>query len=303
MLAIAPIMVAESKLATTDATLAFWLVGCQFCLWELARRPSQDLAGLFWVCLSLAILTKGPIGPVFLLAVGGRGLVVGLAGRTGLEAAPFAAGLARLCDLDAALVSGRSPWSSRGEFLRFAVGNADRPARPPARWKSTAGFPGYYLVCLAAGLLSLVGARSGGGLGGLDPAEDRSRAWLSAGLGDRAAGLLLECFQTKLIHYYLPAFPACALLVAWLVETVAAEEVSLRRWPLGRLGLGLLVGIGLAGTVGLLAAAVTRARAAAAAAGDRCPLMLGAGTLAGMLWFHAGRDPASGPGTGRRPGP
>ena len=29
--------------------------------------------------------------------------------------------------------------------------------------------------------------------------------------------ILLECFQTKLIHYYLPAFPACALLVAWLI--------------------------------------------------------------------------------------
>ena len=41
MLAVSPIMVAESKLATTDATLAFWLVGCQFCLCELARRPSR----------------------------------------------------------------------------------------------------------------------------------------------------------------------------------------------------------------------------------------------------------------------
>src|SRR5262249_42177228 len=29
MIAVAPIMVAESKLATTDATLTFWLVGCQ----------------------------------------------------------------------------------------------------------------------------------------------------------------------------------------------------------------------------------------------------------------------------------
>ena len=32
MLAVSPIIVAESKLATTDATLTLWLVGCQFCL-------------------------------------------------------------------------------------------------------------------------------------------------------------------------------------------------------------------------------------------------------------------------------
>jgi 4-amino-4-deoxy-L-arabinose transferase-like glycosyltransferase len=67
--------------------------------------------------------------------------------------------------------------------------------------------------------------------------------------------LLLECFRTKLIHYYLPAFPACALLVTWLVLAVSAEGVNLRRWPLGRLGLALLVGIGLAGTVTLVAGA------------------------------------------------
>ena len=39
MLAASPIMVAESKLATTDATLTLWLVGCQYCLRELAVRP------------------------------------------------------------------------------------------------------------------------------------------------------------------------------------------------------------------------------------------------------------------------
>ena len=62
ILATAPIVVAESKLATTDATLAFFLFGCQFCLWELGKRSSRGLAGLFWVCLSLSILVKGPVG-------------------------------------------------------------------------------------------------------------------------------------------------------------------------------------------------------------------------------------------------
>src|SRR3954469_3995665 len=40
MLAVAPVAVAESKLATTDATLALWLVGWQCCLWDVARWPA-----------------------------------------------------------------------------------------------------------------------------------------------------------------------------------------------------------------------------------------------------------------------
>src|SRR4051812_41509064 len=44
MLTTAPIMVIESKLATTDATLALLLVGAQFCLWELSRGPSKRYA-------------------------------------------------------------------------------------------------------------------------------------------------------------------------------------------------------------------------------------------------------------------
>ena len=39
------IMVAESKLATTDATLTLWLVGCLFCLRELALKPSRATGG------------------------------------------------------------------------------------------------------------------------------------------------------------------------------------------------------------------------------------------------------------------
>src|SRR4051812_34299346 len=56
ILATAPIWVVESKLATTDATLTFFLVACQFCLWELGRAPSRKIAALFWVSLALALL-------------------------------------------------------------------------------------------------------------------------------------------------------------------------------------------------------------------------------------------------------
>src|SRR3954471_297043 len=68
ILATSPIVVAESKMATTDATLMFWVVGCQFALWELSRRDSRRAAAAFWASLGLAILTKSPAGPVLIAA-------------------------------------------------------------------------------------------------------------------------------------------------------------------------------------------------------------------------------------------
>ena len=73
--------------------------------------------------------------------------------------------------------------------------------------------------------------------------------------GSSARSILLECFRTKLIHYYLPAFPSCALLVAWLILALAAEGINIRRRPLGRLSLGMLAGIGLALAAILIAGA------------------------------------------------
>ena len=99
--------------------------------------------------------------------------------------------------------------------------------------------------------------------------------------------LLLECFRTKLIHYYLPAFPACALLVTWLVRAVSTEAVNVRRWPLGRSGLALLVGIGLVAT------ALPVTGAAMIRGGFAPPLLLvaalvAAGTLISVSWFQQG---------------
>src|SRR6185437_8173446 len=64
--------------------------------------------------------------------------------------------------------------------------------------------------------------------------------------------LVLECSQTKLIHYYLPCFPACSLLVAWLVVEISRRGAALRDWPLGGLGMRLVGAMGLLATVGLL---------------------------------------------------
>ena len=70
--------------------------------------------------------------------------------------------------------------------------------------------------------------------------------------------------------------------------SVAAEGVNIRRRPLGRLAMALLVGIGLVGSRALVAGAtlVTRQPSAAAAHGLRSSLA--AGTLAAMSFFQQG---------------
>jgi 4-amino-4-deoxy-L-arabinose transferase-like glycosyltransferase len=252
MLTTAPVMVIESKLATTDATLALLLTGGQFCLWELSRRPSRRLAAAFWVLMALATLTKGPVGLALIATAGlaswwwgGPGVVWSrLHWRCGvplflLVAAPWFVAVG---------------WLSHGEFFRFALGK-QMAGRLASGVEQHRGFPGYYLAT------SLVTFHPWSAL--LPPAiyaawsRRRSSPVFGFLLGWVVGPLvLLECVQTKLIHYYLPAYPACALLAGWLTVEVIGDEANLRRWPLGRLGVNLLGGVGIGLAVAFVAAAV-----------------------------------------------
>ena len=241
VLATAPIMLIESKLATTDATLAFWFVGGQFCLWELSQRPSRRVAAVFWLLLALGILTKGPV-PAALLAASGL-VSWWWGGPTACwKRLEWRRGLILL-----AVVT--LPWFvaigivSRGDFYRVAVG-FHIIQRVTSGIEEHGGFPGYYVVLSLLTFYpwsALLPAALYGGWSRRrsDPAFGFLLGWIVGPL------IFLELVRTKLIHYYLPAYPACALLVAWLVVTLIREEVTLRRWPLGRLGLGLLNSIGI----------------------------------------------------------
>jgi 4-amino-4-deoxy-L-arabinose transferase-like glycosyltransferase len=283
ILATAPIAAAESKLATTDATLALWLLGCQGCLWVLGQRSSRTAAALFWIFLSLATLTKGPVGPALIAA---SSLVAWWWGwpSSAWKRLHWRWGLAGFAIVTA-------PWfvvmslATGGEFLRFAVGR-QIIHRVASDMEAHGGFPGYYPVVSLLAFYpwsalvpaALVGAwqrrKSDPNLGFL-------LGWVIGPL------LLLECFRTKLIHYYLPAFPACALLTAWLVLRVAAEGVNIRRKLLGRLAIALLVGIGLVGIV-LLGAAATMVEREFVPPMLLLAAVLAAGTLFGMSFFQQG---------------
>jgi 4-amino-4-deoxy-L-arabinose transferase-like glycosyltransferase len=142
MLATAPIMVAESKLATTDATLTFFVVGCQFALSELSWRPSWRAAA-FWIGLGLAVLTKSPAGPVLIAAAAAAswwwGGPTACWRRLHWRWGPL---------LGAAIVV---PWHaaillrSRGAYYDVAVGY-HIIQRATTGIEDHGGFPGYYVV-------------------------------------------------------------------------------------------------------------------------------------------------------------
>lgn len=253
VLATAPIMVVESKLATTDATLTVLVVACQLALWELSQRSSRWMAGLFWSALGLAVLTKSPAGPVLIGASavaswwwgGPTAFWRRLHWRWGLP-------------LAAAIVV---PWNvaimvrSHGAYYGVAVGY-HIIQRATSGIEQHGGFPGYYVVI---GFLTFFPWSA------LVPAAFAA-AWTRRREDPRAGFLtgwligplvLLECVRTKLIHYYLPAIPAAALLVGWFVARVLDDPArsAIRDWKLGRFGCRAIGGVGATTAIGLALAA------------------------------------------------
>jgi 4-amino-4-deoxy-L-arabinose transferase-like glycosyltransferase len=251
MMACAPIAVAEAKMATTDATLACFVVAGQVLVWRLARGPSLPAALGLWVMMALAVLTKGPVGPAMIACAGLVSWWWGGPTACWRRLRPSWG-----VPLFLAVVL---PWFvaigvlTQGEFFRFAVG--DQLVTRAARGVEQHGaFPGYYVVTMlgcfhpwsslvpAALLAAWKGRRERPELGFL-------LGWVVG------PWLLLECVQTKLVHYYLPSLPGAALLVAWFIGEVVAGGVSVRRGRFGRLAMGLLGGTALVATVGLVALA------------------------------------------------
>ena len=283
MLATAPIMVAESKLATTDAALLFFLTASQFALWELSRAASRRWAAVFWVAMALATLTKGPVGPLLIAA---SALVSVLWGgpRAWWGRLHWVWGLLGFLAIAA-------PWYvaigiiSEGEFYRISMGK-HVIHRMTTGMETHGGFPGYYLVgsllgfypwsvLMPAGLLAAWSRRKS------DPAIGFAAGWIVGPF------VVLELIRTKLIHYYLPAYAGWALLSAWLVVEVARSEANLRRWPLGRLAISLFVGLGLGLAIGLLAGA-TLAGGGLRFACVATALTIGGGTIWAFDRLHRG---------------
>ena len=282
-LATAPIMVAESKLATTDATLACLIVAAQGCLWGLSRRDSKGLAAGFWLAMALATLLKGPVGPALVAASGVASWWWG--GPTACwRRIRWRAGLVLFATVTAPWYVAVG-WLSNGEFFRFAF-RTQIVRRIATGMEQHGGFPGYYpavalpmfypwSTLFPAALLAAWARRR------TSPAFGFLLGWIVG------PWLVLECFGTKLVHYYLPCFPACSMLVAWLVVEAARAGNGLADWPLGRLGSRLLglMGLGAAAALVILGFVFPRPLLAPCLAMAAC---LAGGTVASRLRMEGG---------------
>ncbi|MDX2037795.1 MAG: glycosyltransferase family 39 protein [Isosphaeraceae bacterium] len=252
--AVSPIVIAEAKLATTDAALSLFVVGAMACLWSFRCSPSRKAAFGFWILLALSVLQKGPIGPalIFVSAAASFALTPSLERWSWIRGLEWKWGLGLFFLLTV-------PWYlavgilTDWDYYRFALG--DQVIRRATQGMEThGGFPGYYIVFSLATFFPW---------SAFVPAAILA-AWKNRKASDDLVFLLgwaigplifLEIVKTKLIHYYLPAFPALAILTAWFFQQAADSDLlTIRRRPLGKLATALLGGVGISAGTGLLAA-------------------------------------------------
>ena len=206
------IVFAESHLAKTDSLLLALIIWQQISLFDIYRRRNDGQAGApvnqFWIAMALAVLVKGPIGPlvafmtIALLICFDRQLLM-------ISRLRLLRGLLILLVIIA-------PWAvsvqiaTQGAFLDIAI-RGDFLAKVQSAQESHGAPPGTYLLLLP--LLAFPASLFFGQLAMVGKtifARDTGRfviAWLIG------YWVMIELTPTKLPHYVLPALPALILLV------------------------------------------------------------------------------------------
>jgi len=210
ILALSPMVVVESKLCTADGVLFGFLTFGAYCLWRIASGAGGSwTATAFWLALAFACLTKGPVA---IGVLGGTALVFSLiADFQWMRALRIKRGLVIMV-----LVLGPWCWAvqdaTNREFLAQALGR-HVIERSTTALENHHGFPGYYIISLL-GLMSPWSWALPWAFWrhGRRVVVDRRLAFLLAWLVGPL--LMFEAVRTKLVHYYLPAYPAAALLLA-----------------------------------------------------------------------------------------
>ena len=220
-------VVVEAHLAKTDAALLAAVVAgqCALGLAYIATRTGRPvgwtLALLFWLAEAVAILLKGPPGPVLaLLTAGCLSIADGdIRWIKGLR--PFAGVM-----IMAAIVA---PWliavqkATAGHFISDSLAHDLLPKLVGAQ-ESHGAPPGYYLAMVIAtfwpGSLFIVP----GLLWGWRQRRTAAGRFLLSWLGP--AWIFFELVPTKLPHYVLPLYPALALLAGGAVAEKFAKHLA-----------------------------------------------------------------------------
>ena len=276
LLAVTPTFHLQARACTADQVMLLPTTAAMLAmatLWRGSARTAPRL--VLWVALALAVLAKGPVAPMVLVSSGlglwalGRqwprwqllavasvlvlGLWVGpwvlvVIGAWAVAELPRRPELRRLlratgwwwgAPLSLLLVL---PWSvaawraTDGAFFAEAVGR-HVVERSLTALESHGGFPGFYAVTAVAVAFPLLAfalaAVRERWRSVIETADGRFLlAWLLAPM------VVLELLGTKLVHYWLPSYPAAALLVAgWWAAGDARRRTAW--WPL--LGCGALI--------------------------------------------------------------
>lgn len=240
----------EASIAKTDAmlcgatTLAMAALGRIYAAERGVGHAGRWTRVLMWAGLAVAILVKGPIGPmVFGLAV----VALWIADRDvrWARSLGWSWGLALVL-----LVAG--PWAvavtvqTDGAFWGEAV-TGDLAPKLAGGHERHGGPPGYHLAALSLlffpATLLLPAAAKAAWRGWRTPGVRFALAWLVP------AWLVFELSPTKLVHYPLPLYGA----LAWLAAAALAEPLGRKARWIGA-GLSLLTGAVLAIAVGYLTA-------------------------------------------------
>ncbi len=266
LMAATPVVWVEARACTADMVLLLPTVVTMLAFGRLLGGDGgRRHAFLFWTAMGVAILAKGPVAPAWVVCTGLALWAMGRRWQTwevALAAVLLSLGWWRLGPavlvvpaVAAAVQLPRSPegrqavarlrpawglplllaittpWAvaasvaTDGAFLREAIGT-HVVARGLSAFESHGFFVGFYAVSAVVAMFPWVGL-----LVGLSPplqhrlADRRQRfllAWLVGPL------VLLELYHTKLVHYWMPSYPAGVLLVVgWLFTAAPALRVGL----------------------------------------------------------------------------
>jgi 4-amino-4-deoxy-L-arabinose transferase-like glycosyltransferase len=220
-------LVVEAHLAKTDAALLAAIVagqgtlGLVYTAARTDRRVSRALPFLFWLAEAVAILLKGPPGPVLALLTAAVLSIADRDGRWIKELRPLA-GVMVL-----ALIVG--PWliaierATEGRFISDSLSHDLLPKLVGAQ-ESHGATPGYYLavaiVSFWPGSLFIVPALLWGWHRRRATAGRFLLAWLVP------AWVFFELVPTKLPHYVLPLYPALALLAGGALAGGCAKHLG-----------------------------------------------------------------------------
>jgi 4-amino-4-deoxy-L-arabinose transferase-like glycosyltransferase len=244
-------VVVEAHLAKTDAALLAAVVagqgalGLVYIATRTGRRGGWLLPLLFWLAEAVAILLKGPPGPLLALLTGG---CLSIADRD-------ISWVKRLRPLAGVLIMAAMvvPWliavqsATAGHFISDSLAHDLLPKLVGAQ-ESHGGPPGYYLAvaiaCFWPGSLLIVPGLIWGWRQRRAPACRFLLAWLGP------AWIFFELVPTKLPHYVLPLYPALALLAGGALAEGSAKHLAgptrFVDWAVGVLWAAATIVLGVA---------------------------------------------------------